>query len=75
MAAHARADSKLYLSAWRDRRRRLAELAHNARTQQMRIDGTARRILATIPSDIAARSRKGTRRTAHEHAPAQNFAT
>jgi hypothetical protein len=56
MAAHARADSELYLSAWRDRRRRLAELA-----QQMRIDGTARRILATIPSDIAARSRKGTR--------------
>lgn len=61
MAAHARADSRLYLSAWRDRRRRLADLARRTSTPQMRTDDAMRRILATIPSDIAAPSRKGTR--------------
>lgn len=60
-AAHARADTRLYLTAWRDRRRRLAELACEAGARESRDADAARRILATIPSDIAAPRRNGPR--------------
>jgi hypothetical protein len=60
-AAHARADTRLYLTAWRDRRRRLAELASEASAREPRDENAARRILATIPSDIAAPRRNGPR--------------
>jgi hypothetical protein len=59
-AAHARADTRLYLTAWRDRRRRLAELACEASARGTR-SSDARRILATIPSEIVAPRRNGTR--------------
>jgi hypothetical protein len=52
-AARARADSRLYLSAWRRRRRRLAEL-ERTHAHDIGIAADERRILATIASQIVA---------------------
>lgn len=67
MATHASADSRLYLAAWRDRRRRLAELLHNAthesKQQEMRVISAQQRTLAAIASTIVAPLVDGFRET------------
>lgn len=65
MAAHARADSRLYLRAWRDRRRLLCELLPHAKARPTRIDDASRRTLAMIASEIVAPRIEGTK----EHRP------
>ena len=61
MAAHARADSRLYLKAWRDRRRALAEHLHRSRCQrEAHIGESHRQTLAAIASHIIAPLIEGT---------------
>lgn len=55
MAAHVRDDSRLYLNAWRDRRRALAEHLHRTESRRaMRLDEAHRHTLAVIASHIIA---------------------
>jgi hypothetical protein len=67
MATHARADSRLHLAAWRDRRRRLAELLHSAanesKQREMRVVSAQQRTLAAIASTIVAPLVDGFRET------------
>lgn len=61
MAAHARDDSWLYLNAWRDRRRTLAEHLHRSQSGcDTRLGETHRHTLAAIASHIIAPLIEGT---------------
>jgi hypothetical protein len=54
MAAHARFDLRLYLSAWRSRRSRLAKLLHHVRVRGTPVGDATRQTLAVIATQIIA---------------------